>query len=334
MPYKNSTEVIEKTDILDLSPEQNQEEVKKEIIEGLFAENKSISSKFFYDAKGSALFEEITRLEEYYPTRSEKSILQSAGRSLIKEAAPLCITELGSGDPSKISILLSRLTARERSGITYRPVDISRTAVEDSLLRLHELFPELRTEGVIMDFTNQLQHMPEAEKNLYCFLGSTLGNFSRRQALQFLENLRENMKEHDFLILGLDQVKETDILERAYNDKTGITAAFNRNILSHLNRIIHATFRENDFEHLAFYNQEKERIEMHLKARHNIMVNSPYFPAPLRINKDEYIHTENSNKFTQQSGRELLKKAGFTQVNSFTDKYSWFDVLLLKPDKR
>ncbi len=333
MPLQKDTTLMEQPEIVDFVPTQDPQEVKKEILRELLAEKKSIPSKFFYDSKGSALFEEITRLKEYYPTSSEKYIIRKDGKSIFREAKPGSITELGSGDASKISIALSRLAQNGQKQVRYQAVDISRSAVENSIEALKTTFPAIKTRGIIMDFTNHLDLLQPADDELFCFFGSTLGNFSRHEAVRFLCNLRNVMKPDNHLLLGLDMVKNRDILERAYNDASGITAAFNFNILNHINRIIQSDFRKQDFNHLAFYNDKKERIEMHLQAGHNIQVNSPHFDQTLNIHKGERILTEYSHKYSEKRIERMLNSAGFSLKKSYTDANGYFRLLLLVPSE-
>jgi L-histidine N-alpha-methyltransferase len=332
MPYQNNTDLIEQPKIQDYVPSQDLNNVRREIINGLCSENKSIPSKFFYDSKGSALFERITRQEEYYPTRTEKSIIKAYADSVFRQAKPDSITELGSGDPSKISIVLSHLQQNRQADVRYQPVDISKSAVEESLDILKSRFPSILSKGIIMDFTNQLELLQPAEKELFCFFGSTLGNFPRELAVQFLKDIRSIMKPANHLLLGLDLVKNREVLEKAYNDASGVTEAFNLNILSHINRILQSDFRKEDFNHLAFYNDQEERIEMHLEARQDMMIDSPLFEQALSIQKGERILTEYSHKYSPQRIDKILRQSSFLLKDSYTDENSFFRLLLLTPE--
>ncbi|NJN28985.1 MAG: L-histidine N(alpha)-methyltransferase [Cyclobacteriaceae bacterium] len=289
--------------------------VRKEIIEGLNAGQKYISSKFFYDEKGSKLFEDITQLPEYYPTRTEKSILKEIAPKLMSGLKNTDVVELGSGDCSKITILLSAVPEENLESIQYVPVDVSRSAINESAQQLVEKFPELSINGLVLDFITQLDLIPRKRKRLFLFLGSTLGNFTKSVASNFMVNLSRNMNAGDSFVLGLDLVKPIEILHKAYNDSRGVTADFNKNILNALNNIVETNFNIVDFEHDAFFNKEKSRIEMHLIAKKDVVVTSPYFEKKILIRKGENIHTENSNKYSIERIQQLAEITGLKIKN-------------------
>ncbi len=300
------------------------DKIRKEIIDGLNAEQKYISSKFFYDEKGSKLFEDITQLPEYYPTRTEKSILKEIAPKLMLGLKNTDVVELGSGDCSKITILLSAIPEENLENINYVPVDVSRSAINDSAQELVEKFPELSINGLVLDFITQLNLIPNMRKRLFLFLGSTLGNFTREVADSFLVNLSKIMNSGDSFVLGLDLVKPIEILHKAYNDSQGVTADFNKNILNALNNIVESNFNFSDFEHCAFFNNEKLRIEMHLIAQRDLVINSPYFEKDIFIRKGENIHTENSNKYSIERIQQLAEITGLKIKNVYTDANNWF----------
>jgi L-histidine N-alpha-methyltransferase len=304
-------------------------ETAREIITGLTAGRKYISSKFFYDDKGSLLFEAITRLPEYYPSRTEKSILKDTSPDLVPVIEHTDIIELGSGDCSKIGILLNEIPDSFRSTIRYVPVDISQIAIRKSAGDLRKLYPDIFIHGLAADFLSQLDDLPLAtdRNKLICFFGSTLGNLSPGQAVHFLCNLRKTMKTGDRLLLGLDMVKDKDILEKAYNDKARVTAAFNRNILSVVNRLAGMDFNPDDFDHYAFYNDALSRIEMHLVARYDMEIYSPQYHVKLILRRGETIHTENSYKFTPKQIHHFAMNSGFKIRNIFTDAKRWFSLV-------
>ncbi len=302
--------------------------VKEEILIGLQAEQKYISPKYFYDSIGSELFEEITFLEEYYPTRTEKSILESFVKDLAIDFKDLNIMELGSGDPTKISLLLQQINDNTLQTINYFPIDISQSAVEKSMNILNNRFYINNITGIIIDFMHQLNLIPKEGKRLFCFFGSTLGNFNIEERKSFIQNLSTEMKSGDNFILGIDLVKDISILEKAYNDKQGITAAFNKNILNVIANITNIRFTTDDFEHYAFFNTTKNRIEMHLRAIRNtdILINSSKYEK-ISLAKGETIHTENSHKFTEENIREISETGNFDIIDSFVDKNNWFKVI-------
>lgn len=302
--------------------------VKEEILQGLNSQPKYISPKYFYNAGGSELFESITELKEYYPTRTEKSILSGIGTKLEMDFKNLNIVELGSGDPSKIRLLLHQIPSKELSGLHYYPVDISQSALESSMMQLAEEFPEITITGIVADFMQQFSKLPKIRNRLFCFLGSTIGNLTPDERMNFMQGLGNEMESGDHLLLGLDMVKDSSVLHRAYNDSQEITAAFNKNILNVVNGIIDTSFDSTDFEHLAFYNENEQRIEMHLKATRdrNIRINGNH--ETLNIKKGETIHTENSYKFSNEDIESIGRQAGLKAVSVFTDEQKWFSLVL------
>lgn len=308
-------------------PEVGIDLVRNEIISGLTSEQKFISSKYFYDKKGSELFEEITRLEEYYPTRTEKSILQTAASELTNDLSNFTIIELGSGDNSKISILLKSISSEQLKTISYIPVDVSQSAIEKSASSLARKFPSIKIQAVVADFMHQLDLIPNAQKKLICFFGSTIGNLNRDQSESFMQNVSEIMNPGDILLLGLDMVKDIKTLENAYNDSKQITAAFNKNILNVINDLLETDFDPDLFEHEAFYNEEKYRIEMHLKAMKDMTVRSPHLKNEIYIWNGETIRTENSHKFTTDHILDLSITAGLKIKNIYSDSLQRFSLV-------
>lgn len=317
-----------KAKIINKLKEIDSEKVKEEILEGLTTHPRQISPKYFYDAGGSQLFESITELEEYYPTRTEKAILSRIGSRLEIDFKDLNIVELGSGDPSKIRLLLQQISSETRATLHYYPVDISHSALEDSTNQLVEEFPEISVTGIVADFMQQFDKLPKIKNRLFCFLGSTIGNFTPEERQNFMMHLGQEMKAGDHLLLGLDMVKDPQVLNRAYNDGQKITAAFNKNILNVVNGIIDTSFDSTDFEHLAFYNENEQRIEMHLKASRDRKIKINGNGDTLYIKKGETIHTENSYKFKREDIEALGLIAGLKVVSVFTDEKLWFSLAL------
>lgn len=327
-----STEVIETPKIKITNHLNNLgiENIRKEIITGLTSKQKYISSKFFYDKTGSKLFEDITQLPEYYPTRTEKQILKSIAPKLMHNLRYTDIVELGSGDCSKISLLLNSIPKENLGTINYIPVDISQSALNESARNLIERFPDLSIKGFVADFINQLDLVPKMRKRMLCFLGSTLGNFTETVSNQFLKDLSSSMNTGDTFLLGIDLVKPTDILYDAYNDSQDVTAAFNKNILNVMNDLIHSDFNTNDFEHKAFFNRGKSRIEMHLIANKDVFINTPFSSTAINLKKGENIHTENSYKFTLAQINNFAKTSGLNIKEIFNDPNNWFALVLFE----
>lgn len=300
------------------------EEVRREILEGLLAEQKTISSKYFYNRAGSVLFEKITRLEEYYPTRTEKAILEVIATGLMERYGTYDMVELGPGDHSKISILLQAAAELGLGKMRYLPLDISAPALQSSAEKLVNIFPTVHVEAYTLDFTTQFNALRRVRPALICFFGSTIGNFDWEASLRLLRNISSSMKKNDVLLLGMDLVKPEGVLHAAYNDAKGVTEAFNLNILNSVNDLIGSDFQPEDFEHLAFYNKAHSRVEMHLVARKKLRIQSPFSPREILLEKNERIHTENSHKYEDKHIREIVETTGLRLVQTHTDKRNWF----------
>ncbi|MEJ2656000.1 MAG: L-histidine N(alpha)-methyltransferase [Desulfobacterales bacterium] len=296
----------------------------EEMLAGLMAAQRHLPCKFFYDETGSKLFEQITGLEEYYPSRTEKSILKRHAEELMRGAEGATLVELGSGDCSKISILLQALSMENLKASTYVPVDVSLSAMEESRCKLQDRFGTIEVCGIVADFIHQIHLVSQHEGRIFCFFGSTIGNLGRRDAVRFAAKLGKLTKTGERLLLGLDMVKDKAVLERAYNDEKGITARFNKNILNVANKILRTDFKPEYFRHHAFYNDEKQRIEMHLVATRDMIVKSPFFEGDLEIPKGQSIHTENSHKFTSHHIDEFALVSGLSVRAVYTDSNRWF----------
>lgn len=314
-------------EIYNYLPEIGANAARTEILSGLNARQKYISPKFFYDKKGSLLFEEITQLKEYYPTRTEKSILLSIVPKLDLDLTNIDIVELGSGDASKISIIMNQIPEHIRNTINYFAVDISKDAIEKSAAIINQRFNLNSITGIITDFHQHLNMLPTVNRRLFCFLGSTIGNFNKEDLTRFSEQLGNFMQRGDMLLLGIDLVKEKTIIEAAYNDDKGITARFNKNILSVVSSIIGTDFNEESFDHLAFYNSDEKRIEMHLKALDDQVISPKGFPKKVHITKGETIHTENSYKFDAKGISLICQHSGLHIKNLFADSNNWFNIV-------
>lgn len=303
------------------------EELCRTLLAGLTAGQKSISSLFLYDAVGSKLFEEITRLPEYYPTRTEKKLLRRFATLLASWENPLNVVEIGSGDCSKISILLEGIPSHRWPSIRYTPVDVSRDAIRDAAQGLQGKFPGIKIHGLVADFTRHLHHLPKGRNRLFCFLGSTIGNLTREQNRRFFQDMARVMNSGDALLLGLDMIKPVEVLERAYNDSQGVTAAFNRNILNVVNSHIGTDFDPQAFDHLAFFNPDHNRIEMHLRANRRLKISCPVLGRGILMEKEETIHTENSHKYSPSDIEELAAIGGLEVRDCLSDENRWFSLI-------
>jgi len=332
-PERQSCEENIQVDVIDYLPRIGDDQLREEIITGLNRGSKYISSKFFYDSAGSRLFEDITSLPEYYLTRTECSILRRVSSRICEDLEDSDIIELGSGDCSKISILLNAIPSECFESVRYLPVDFSRSAVEESVNILLDSFAGLKIQGVVADFTRQLGCIRLGDRRLFCFFGSTIGNFKPAEGRDFMENLARIMEPGDSLLIGFDMVKEREIIERAYNDSAGVTAAFNRNILKVAGSLLESDIDPDDFEHSAFFNHEESRVEMHLKARRDVNISSPYMDGALSIPRGETIHTENSYKFTERSIKDLVSSAGLIIHERFFDEKRWFSLMMIGKER-
>ena len=300
---------------------------EEEMLAGLMAAQKHLPCKFFYDEAGSKLFEQITRLEEYYPSRTEKSILKRHAGELMRGAEGASLVEIGSGDCSKISILLQALPEVILKTSIYVPVDVSLSAIEESRCKLEERFGAIEVCGIVADFMQQIHLVSQYENKIFCFFGSTIGNLDRRDAVRFVEKLGKLMNTGERLLLGLDMVKDKAVLEGAYNDEKGVTARFNKNILNVANKILGTNFESEYFRHHAFFDEEKQRIEMHLMATRDITIKFPFFEGGLEIPKGQTIHTENSHKFTSHHIDEFASASGLSVRAVYTDSNRWFTLV-------
>lgn len=317
-----------------LLPKIGAEELIKNILAGLTCKNKYISSIFFYDEIGSKLFEEITHLPEYYIPNIEKSLIFKAATYLSGWLQDANIIEYGCGDCSKISILLESIPIEKLNTIIYTPVDVSRNTILETANILINTFCELQVNVVLADFVKQVELIPAEGKRIFCLFGSTIGNLTRAQSFEFCKKVAKIMHPNDYFLLGVDMVKDRKILHNAYNDSLNITSDFNRNILNVVNKRIETDFDSSYFEHLAFFNEEQMRIEMHLKAMKDIETKSPYFANKILVKKGETIHTENSHKYTNGEIEKLAKIAGLNIQKIFTDQKNWFSLILFNKNEQ
>lgn len=299
---------------------------RSEILSGLQKTQKSIDPKYFYDAFGSSLFEQITALPEYYPTRTERQILKHDAKAMAEWCGENCVLiEPGSGSSEKVRLLLNTLKPA-----AYVPMDISSDFLKQSAIQLAEEYPWLNVHAVCTDFAKQ-EKEPEglpAGKRVVFYPGSTLGNMKPADAVGFLRNLGHWLNRDGGVLIGIDMHKSTRILEAAYNDQQGVTALFNLNILSNINAIVGADFDIEHFSHRAFYNEEKFRIEMHLVSEVDQMVKLG--DTSISFTRGETIHTENSYKYTKETFLEIAQSAGYVIQSSWSDEHQLFGVHYLE----
>lgn len=300
-----------------------------EVREGLERPLKELPPKYFYDARGSVLFDRITELPEYYPTRCERSILNRHAPEIVAWADAFELVELGSGSASKTRALLFAMAG---AGLLsrYIPFDCDESVVERSALELAECFPGLEVHGVVGDFARHLRNVPAGGRRLVAFLGGTIGNLHPGERARFLESVRAMLGPADHFLLGTDLVKDRDVLEAAYNDSQGVTAEFNRNMLHVLNNELEADFEPHRFEHVAFFEPEESWIEMRLRARGRQRVHLEGAELDVEFADGEEIRTEISTKFTPEMIEEELGAAGMRAKRFFTDA-GLFAVTLAAP---
>lgn len=287
-------------------------------IAGLTSTPKRLSPVWFYDEHGSNLFDEITRLDEYYPTRAERSLLQAHANDIAAAAGADTLVELGSGTSDKTRALLRAMDA-EGSLERYIPFDVSEQTVRAAADQLVDEFPELEIHAVIGDFHRHLSEIPRGGRRLFAFLGGTIGNLAPSERADFLRSLASTMQADDRLLIGVDLVKDEATLVRAYDDARGVTAAFNRNALVHLNRRLDADFDPRCFEHVARWNTDDSWIEMHLQSTVEHRVRVDGLDLDLRFAEGELMRTEISAKFTPDRLDAELTAAGFTPHTAWTE---------------
>lgn len=293
---------------------------------GLAAAPKDLPPKWFYDDEGSRLFEEITRLPEYYPTRAEREILVDRAAEIADVAGAEVLVELGSGAAVKTRILLDAL---HPAGTTrYLPFDVCEPVVRQSGAELAGSYEQLSVLGVVGDFERHLHLVPRWGRQLIAFLGGTIGNLLPHQRRGFLRQVRALMDPGDHLLLGADLVKDHDRLVAAYDDAAGVTARFNRNVLSVLNRQLDADFDPEGFEHVALWDDENEWIEMRLRSRDDQTVNAVGLGTRIAFRRGEEMRTEVSAKFRREGIMAELHEAGLKVVRFWTDRAGDFSLVL------
>jgi L-histidine N-alpha-methyltransferase len=302
-----------------------------DVLDGLTRPFKELPAKHFYDTEGSLLFDRICSLPEYYPTRTERAILTARAADVIERTGASELVELGSGMPDKSRLLLDAM--RDAGTLDrYVPFDVSQHVVELAAERLVEDYPGLRVHGVVGDFERHLGAIPPADGagRIVAFLGGTIGNFLPGSRRRFLRSVGRTLRSGDHLLLGTDLVKEPAVLEAAYNDSEGVTAAFNRNVLAVVNRELGADFDLEAFEHVAFFDRHQEWIEMRLRALEPQEVTIPALEMTVHFGHREELRTEISAKFTRERLTADLRAAGLELEELYTDPDELFAVTLAR----
>ncbi len=301
----------------------------EDVLAGFRQKPKSLPPKHLYDERGSALFDRICETPEYYATRTELHLLEEVAPHVFDTLRPTHVVELGSGAARKTEVLLDA-AERARSACQYVPFDVSEAMLRASALRLLGRYPWLSVRGVVGDYERHLGEVPGGARRLFVFLGGTIGNFEPAAAVRFLSHISSSMGESDRLLLGTDLVKDPAVLDRAYNDAGGVTAAFNKNLLLVLNRELQAAFNPEDFEHVAFFDEDKRQVEMHLEARRAVCVPLRALDSSVTLARGERIRTEISRKFTRGGVAELLRESGLELCSWHEPANGYFGVSLAR----
>ena len=310
-----------------------------DVAAGLTSRPKTLSPKYFYDATGSVLFDEITRLPEYYLTQIEHSILVEHARDMLKTAADghvdassdeLTVLELGAGSATKTLTILRELQGLQERCV-FVPIDVSQSALEEAVIRIEEELPRVQVRPEVLDYTESLAGLEQIDgRKLVLYIGSSIGNFEPFHAGSLLRKVRAALNPGDALLLGTDMRKPEDVLLPAYDDRRGVTAAFNKNILTHINRELNADFDLDTFQHRAVWNSSQSRIEMHLESLRTQTVNISALGLKVPFSRGETIHTENSYKFTMPMIEAIANNGGFSVERTWSDPREWFTVHLLR----
>jgi L-histidine Nalpha-methyltransferase len=315
-------------------PEAAQTPVGSEVYIGLTSRPKTLSPWLFYDEEGSRLFEKITELPEYYPTRTERGIFAAHADEIIAAASEgssgraLTMIELGAGTAAKTSVLLEAV-ARRQGNVDFLAIDVSESPLTAAKERIEREIPGVTVTPRVADYTTGVADLPaNGKRRLVLYIGSSIGNFEPAHALKLLRDVRTRLLPGDRLLLGVDRVKDRSTLLRAYDDAAGVTAAFNQNVLARINRELGGNFNARLFRHRARWNQEHLRIEMHLESLIAQQVTIRALDLEVKFARGETIHTENSYKFTSEGVVSMMERAGFNLTRCWTDERNWFGVYL------
>jgi dimethylhistidine N-methyltransferase len=305
--------------------------IAEDVLLGLSSVPKRLPPKLFYDAEGSHLFELITETPEYYPTRTERRIFESFVYDMAVYAGNnLTLIELGAGSARKTRLLIQAVLRRQLR-LDFYPVDVSAAALRGAVSSLNGDFANLHVNPVVADYSQDLPQLNDLPgRKLALFLGSTIGNLEPGEAVAFLARLRHSLASGDALLVGFDMRKDPATLHAAYNDRQGVTDLFNKNILARINRELGGGFDPDSFAHVAFWNDPKSRIEMHLESRVEQTVRVRDLDRAFHFAAGERIHTENSYKFSSASISSLLQASGLKLEKTWTDPHGWFSEVLAR----
>ncbi|MEM7594385.1 MAG: L-histidine N(alpha)-methyltransferase [Cyanobacteria bacterium P01_A01_bin.83] len=302
----------------------------QDVVSGLSQTPKVIPARYFYDAQGSELFEAICQLPEYYPTRTEASILKEHAASIMTQTQAVELVELGSGSSTKTRYLLDAHTNNVDRPLYYVPVDVSDSILRASAQNLLTDYPQLKIQGKVATYSQALEQLSTSflGRRLIIFLGSSIGNFNPEECDRLINQVTSALNPGDYFLLGIDLQKPVSILEAAYNDAEGITAKFNLNMLQHLNHRFAGNFNLDLFNHQAIYNQAQDQIEMYLVSQQQQTVTLDHLNLAIELQQNEAILTEISRKFKLETMAKHLKNHDLNLIKSYTDKRQWFCLLL------
>lgn len=321
------------------SSQKDLDEFARDIKFGLEREGKFINPKYFYDKRGSELFELICLQPEYYVTRTEYKIIIKNIKALMDYFGEknVSIIELGSGSSKKTKIILKYFLDKQDNNLQYFPIDVSHEMLFNSTKNLSNDLPQITIHPIASDYFDGIKQANEyinlkyykPDKKLILFLGSSLGNLQPKEAIYFLKMISTGLNQNDFLLIGFDLIKKKEILELAYNDSEGITSRFNLNVLNRINRDLGGEFNLDLFKHFAFFNEDKKRIEMHLVSTVNQSINIRKLNKSFNFQKGETIHTENSYKYKLEDINDLVRNSNLRVQKHFVDDNNWFSLSLL-----
>lgn len=316
----------------ELSTQDSSELIQKDVLEGLFKRPRSLPPKYFYDDEGSKLFDAICKTQDYYPTRTESALLQKHTQEIIEIVKPSTCVELGAGTSTKTEILLSEHSSRSiNEDIAYICIDVCKEVLIDAAYRLLDTYKNLQIKSIVGEYIPAIQAIEKIKSPvLYKFIGSSIGNFTEDESIELLWEVANKMTSEDYFLIGMDRVKDKEVLERAYDDSEGVTAKFNLNVLNVLNYKLGTNFDLNNFSHQSIYNDKQQQIEMYLTSQCIQEIKFPVFDKTIKLENGEKILTEISRKYTKASIKNLLEKSGLKEAMHFEPSNEYFSLVLAK----
>jgi len=302
------------------------------VCEGLTKQPRSLECRFLYDARGSELYEKICHQPEYYLTRTEAEILLQYAGEISRETGSCHLIELGSGSSVKTDYLLSAYQA-QYANVCYTPIDISATALKLAGRAIIDKRPDVQIVGIHGTYNDSFQLLSCASPALIIFLGSTIGNFNEEEEREFWQDISKHMKVGDYFLLGVDLAKDIQILEAAYNDAAGITAAFTKNYFARMSRELGSSIDLDHLQHIAFFNTDKSQMEIYVKFTEQQNIHIESLHKTFSITKGEMLRLEISRKFHLPAVKKHLRSYGFEPVKTYTDAKNWFGLLLLQKNR-